>query len=110
MLPSSLQALAFRAGGRASLPDLKHLTALTELRFESTILTPGGGQLPHLPAMQVFSENEARYLHPFSAPGAGPRDLGLASSAPNLTKICFSLGTGSMSEPHEQLATLVSLA
>ncbi len=48
-----------------------------------------------------------------SAPGipaTGPWDLALASSAPNLTEVCFSLGGCSMFEPHEQLATLAPLA
>ena len=41
ILPSSLHALVF-GGGRVSLPDLRHLTALTELRLDLAFLTPTG--------------------------------------------------------------------
>ena len=56
VLPSPLHALNISNGGKVSLPDLGHLTALTELRLgEYSILTPAQERLPHLPALQVFS-------------------------------------------------------
>ena len=55
MLPSSLHALDFAGTGRVSLPDLRRLTALTELRLDMALLTPTGGQLPHFAALRVLS-------------------------------------------------------
>ena len=116
MLPTSLHSLASWHGGRASLPDPRHLTALTRLHFDSTILTPYRGQLPHLPALQVLSIKGAQYLDQdngedfWNHGSPGPQDLGLTSSAPLLTEMRFSLGTGCMSWPHKQLATLAPLA
>ena len=48
VLPTSLRVLHHKQGGIVLLPDLGHLTALTELRFDKTVLT--GGALPHMPA------------------------------------------------------------
>lgn len=111
ILPSSL--LAFAGDGRVSLPDLKYLTALTELRLNKAILSPAGGQLPHLPALRVLLFIGSRYaprgghLH---AQYPGPQDLGLAYATPHLAVVRCSVGDMSMSGPHEQLAPLAPLA
>ena len=110
VLPSSLRVLDVQ-GGRVSLPDLGHQTALTKLQLRQTVLTPARGQLPPLPALHFFI-CDARYLVWDNSPDdwPGPQDLGLASSAPLLSSVKFSLGTCGMSWPHEQLATLAPLA
>ena len=110
VLPSSLLSLDMR-GGRVSLPDLGHLTALTKLRLDGTVLTPARGQLPPLPALQVV-KLDAVYLGQDDVQNewSGPQDLGLASSAPSLIEASFNIGKAGMSRPHEQLATLAPLA
>ena len=117
MLPSSLHVL--HMDGRASLPDLGHMTALTELCLDLTVLTPKGGKLPQLPALRVLSLVGSTYgpsdleyaqtqLCQMQCPG--PQDLGLATSAPALAEVRFAVGSECMSAPHEQLATLAPLA
>ena len=105
MLPTTLRAL-HHLGGRVSLPDLGHLTALTELRLDDTVFT--GLPLPHLPALRVLGANG----HCLSQQGTfidpGPRDLGLATATPFLTEVHFTLGI--IVAPHEELAALASLA
>ena len=112
ILPSSL--LAFAGDGRVSLPDLRHLTALTELRLDMAVLSPAGGQLPHLPNLRVLSFIGSRYvpwdgyLH---AQCPGPQTLGLADATPLLAEVRFAVGNWpGISDPHEQLATLAPLA
>ena len=110
VLPSSLRALNISNGGKVSLPDLGHLTALTELRLGGVILTPAQERLPHLPALQVLSLECSNYEgEDVDTPGrpVGPPDLDLAFSAPLLTEFCLELGK--LSDPHEQLAALASL-
>ncbi len=118
ILPSSLHALQLAARGRrVSLPDLRHLTALTELHLDWAHLNPTGGQLPRLTALRVLSlvgayhsswQQEAHtHTRP---PSPGPQDLGLAYSTPLLAEVRLSVGSAGMSAPHKQLATLASLA
>ena len=110
ILPSSLHALHFTAStSKVSLPDLRHLTALTELHLDYAYLTPTIGQLPCLPALRVLSLVGTYYSswHQNSCPG--PQDLVLASSAPLLAEVRLSLGNAGMSAPHEQLAALFPL-
>ena len=105
ILPSSVQALHFTGLGRASLPHLGHLTALTELRLDGAFLTPPGGQLPHLPALQALSLVFAEYTPSDEYEECpGPQDLGLAHSTPLLAELRIVVGSGDMSSPHEQLA------
>ena len=108
-LPSSLCALHLNYG-RLLLPALSHLTALTELRLWDMTLFPFQGQLFHLPALRVLGLSHTT-LHNTNDPlYPGPQDLGLAFLAPLLTEVLLELGTCGMSAPHEQLATLASLA
>ena len=81
ILPSSLQALDFGGYGRASLPDLKHLTALTALRLDWAYLNPARGQLPRLPALRLLSFVGADYApcNQVAACYPGPKDLGLCA-------------------------------
>ena len=114
MLPNSLLALDF-ACGITPLPDLRHLTALTELRLDLAVLTPTWGhvsaQLPHLPALRVLSFIGAYHL--WGSPNErqiqcpGPEDLGIANSAPLLAEVRFAMGRISYAD--EQLATPASL-
>lgn len=92
-------------GGRVSLPDIRHLTALAELGFGETTLV---GALPHLPALRVLVARGIRMPHPHAHVSPGPRDLNLTAAAPLLTELCLCLGC--MIAPHEQLATLAPLA
>ena len=110
VLPSSLRALRITNGGKVSLPDLGHLTALTELRLGRVVLTPAQERLPHLPALRVLSLECSNHVgEDDDTPGkpVGPPDLDLACAAPLLTE--FSLELGKLSSPHEQLAALGSL-
>ena len=106
MLPTTLRGLHHCNGGRVSLPDLGHLTALTELRFNRTVFT--GLPVLHLPALRVLRASgpclsqQGRHVDP------GPTHLGLATATPLLTEIHFDLGD--MLAPHEELAALASLA
>ena len=106
LLPSSLRALYYWTGGRVSLPDLGHLTALTELRFEGTVFT--GLPLPHLPALRMLGaeghclSQQGTFIDP------GPSSLGLATATPLLRIVHFALGN--MVAPHEEFAALASLA
>ena len=106
MLPTSLRVLDHKKGGRVSLPDLGHLTALTELRFDLTILKGGG--LPHLPALRLLVATAFYMVQPNDLIVPGPHDLGLADATPLLSELHLSLGF--MVAPHDQLACLASLA
>lgn len=112
IFPGSLHALCFAGSGTVSLPDLKHLTALTELRLDMAVLTPTCEQLPCLPALPVLSLIGA-YYWPWDRPDGrgwwpGPLpDLGLACSTPLLAEVRFAVG---FTHPHVQLATLAPLA
>ena len=112
ILPSSLHALHFTGKGRVSLPDLKRLTALTELRLNYAVLTPRGGQLPPLPALRVLSLVGTKYSPWVTMQRwfPGPQELGLAHSKPHLAEVRFAVGEYGMSAPHEQLALLALLA
>ena len=106
ILPSSLHALKVAGVGRVSLPDLTHLTALTELRLDWVWLTPKGGQLPRLPALQVLSRIGASCTKEDQGDAQGecpgPKDLGLAHVTPLLAEGCFALD-------HEMSAPMSSL-
>ncbi len=106
MLSTSLRVLDHKRGGRVSLPDLGHLTALTELRFDQAILT--GGPLPHLPALRLLVAQGFYKSQPPECTSPGPRDLGLADATPLPTELHLSVGP--VVALHEQLATLASLA
>lgn len=105
MLPTSLRALDHWAGGKVSLPDLGHLTALTELCFNDTVIT--GLPLPHLPALRFLDASGHCLSQQGMSIDPGPRALGLATATPLLTEVHFALGN--MVAPHEELATLASL-
>ena len=105
MLPTTLRALN-HLGGRVSLPDLGHLTALTHLRLDETVLT--GLPLPQLPALRVLDVNGHCLSQQDTFVDPGPRALGPASATPLLTDVHFALGN--IVAPHEELATLASLA
>ena len=111
ILPSSLHALHFCAShSKVSLPDLRHLTALTELHLDWAYLKPTRGHLPHLPALRVLLLVGTYYSSWQQNFCPGPQDLGLASSTPVLAEVRLSVGNAGMSAPHEQLATLAPLA
>ena len=104
MLPTSLRVLEHWSGGVVSLPQLGHLTALTELQFDNTLIL---GPLPQLPALRLLVA-DAHHLCNGSHSDAGPCDLGLAAATPLLAEARFNLGK--MIAPHEQLGTLMSLS
>ena len=110
---------ALHVHGRVLLPELRHLTALTELCLDLAVLTPKGEKLPHLPALQVLSDVGSMYgpsdlddaqtqLRQKLCPD--PQDLGLTYATPLLAEVRVAVGHEGTSSPHEQLVTLASLA